>query len=173
MELLEYYDKENLNKIGIEERSIIHKKGLWHREIAVWVINQKKEILLQKRSSFVKRAPNKYYICAGHININEEPEFGAIRELFEEIGLSIDINQLQPLGIYKNEDVDNNHYKYTYLVRTKKDITEYIMQEEEVSELKYISIDYFESMLENDNPDLAFSKKDYPITVIRKLKNLI
>ena len=173
MELLEYYDKENTQKLGIEEREIIHQKGLWHREVAIWVINDNKELLLEKRSPFVKRSPNKYYVCAGHIDINEEPEQGAIRELFEEIGLNIDISELQPLGIFKNENIDNNHYKYTYLVRTTKNINEYIMQEEEVSELKYITIEDFENMLENENSDLAFSKKDYPTTIIQKIKTLI
>lgn len=173
MELLEYYDKENIHKLGIEERSIIHKKGLWHREVAIWVINQKNEILLQKRSPFVKRAPNKYYVCAGHININEEPEHGAARELLEEIGLSININELQLIGIYKNENIDNNHYKYTYLIRITKDITDYVLQKEEVTEVKYIAIEDLENMLEKENPDLAFSKKDYTKGIIKKIKTLI
>ena len=46
MELLEYYDEENKKVLGIEEREIIHKNNLWHREVAVWVINEKNELLL-------------------------------------------------------------------------------------------------------------------------------
>ena len=41
MEYLDVVD-ENNNLIGKnEERNIIHEKGIWHREVAVWIINEK------------------------------------------------------------------------------------------------------------------------------------
>ena len=51
MELLDVVD-ENNNLIGIkEDKNIIHKKGLLHREIAVIIQNENGEYLVQKRSS--------------------------------------------------------------------------------------------------------------------------
>ena len=32
MELLEYYDEKNEKKLGIAERSNIHKNNLWHMD---------------------------------------------------------------------------------------------------------------------------------------------
>ena len=34
----------------LEKRSVVHSKGLWHREIGFIPINSKKQILLQRRS---------------------------------------------------------------------------------------------------------------------------
>ena len=57
MELLDVVD-ENNNLIGIkEDKSIIHEKGLLHREIAVIIQNENGEYLVQKRSSNKKGAP--------------------------------------------------------------------------------------------------------------------
>ena len=59
MELLDVVD-ENNNLTGIQEnRNIIHEKGLLHREIAVFIQNEKGEFLIQKRSANKKQAPNK------------------------------------------------------------------------------------------------------------------
>ena len=50
MEYLDIVDEQNNLTGKTEERDIIHEKGLWHREISVWIMNQKGEVLLQKRS---------------------------------------------------------------------------------------------------------------------------
>lgn len=48
MELLDIVD-ENNNLIGkAEERNIVHEKGLWHRHVGAWIMNEKGEILFQK-----------------------------------------------------------------------------------------------------------------------------
>ena len=41
----EVVDEENNLTGKIEERNIIHKEGLWHREISVWIMNEKGEII--------------------------------------------------------------------------------------------------------------------------------
>ena len=41
---------EDDNIIGEDSRENIHRKGLLHREIHVWIYNKKGEILFQKRS---------------------------------------------------------------------------------------------------------------------------
>lgn len=47
MELLDIVD-ENNNLIGkSEERNIVHEKGLWHRHVGAWIMNEKGEILFQ------------------------------------------------------------------------------------------------------------------------------
>lgn len=49
MELLDVVD-ENNDLTGIQEnKDIIHEKGLLHREIAVFIQNEKGEFLIQKR----------------------------------------------------------------------------------------------------------------------------
>ena len=46
-------------------REECHKNGLWHRAVYAFIINDKKEILLQKRSSNKKQWPNKWDVTIG------------------------------------------------------------------------------------------------------------
>ena len=51
MEYLEIVDEENNLTGETEERDVVHAKGLWHREIAVWI---KKEKYYYKRDHQIK-----------------------------------------------------------------------------------------------------------------------
>ena len=55
-------------------------------------MNEKGELLLQKRAANKKQNPNKWGVCAGHIDAGETVEVSAIRELEEELGLKVTIN---------------------------------------------------------------------------------
>lgn len=81
MEYLDVVDENNNLTGKIEERNIIHEKGIWHREVAVWIMNEQGKILLQKRASTKKQEPNKWAICAGHIDAGETVENAILREL--------------------------------------------------------------------------------------------
>lgn len=170
MELLEYYDSENNQKLGIKERDLIHEENLWHREISVWVLNERNEVLIQKRSANKKQAPNKYGLCAGHIDPNETEKEAAVREVFEETGVKINEEDLQFIDIYVNTDEGNKHFKYIYLVRTDKKIEDMVMQEEEVSELKFITIPELEKIVETKDKAYTFSNKKYVEKVLNILK---
>lgn len=170
MEMLEYYDKDNKEKLGIAERKVVHENGLWHREIAVWIMNENKELLLQRRSPKKKLAPNKLSITAGHIDVGESPEEAALREVSEEIGLKFNLSDLIFIGVYSKEQKDNCCFSYNYLVKTDKSIKQMTMQEEEVSELLYISIDDLQKRMETQDEELSFSKKEYARATLEKIK---
>lgn len=72
-EMLEVYTEDNKTKIGIADRGVVHYCNLWHREIACWVVNEKNEILLQRRSSNKRQSPNMLSVTAGHVDLNELP----------------------------------------------------------------------------------------------------
>jgi len=171
MEMLEYYDEFNNEILGVAERKVIHDKELWHREIAVWVMNEKKELLLQRRSSKKKIGANKLSITAGHIDMGERPEKAALRELKEEIGLEFKESELYFIGVYKNEQKNNNCFSYNYIVKTNKKIEQMTMQEEEVSELMYISIVELEKRMKAQDEEISFVKKEHVKVAINKIKN--
>ena len=89
MEYLEIVDEQNNLTGQVEERDVVHEKGLWHREVAVWIMNEKGEVLLQKRAATTKQGANCWSVCAGHVDPGEEPIDAAIRETYEEVGLQI------------------------------------------------------------------------------------
>ena len=87
----EYFDV--LNNKGdytgkIESREKCHKEGLWHKAVAVFVINSKGQVLLQRRSPNKKMWPNMWDITAGgHVLSGEFGFQSIIRECKEEIGI--------------------------------------------------------------------------------------
>ncbi len=178
---MEYFDivDENNNLIGkTEEREIVHSTGLWHREVAVWVINEKGELLLQKRSANKKQAPNKWALCAGHIDAGETPETSIVREIEEEIGLEVTIDELKFIGAIKKEmhlenGQYNNNFQYMYILKTNKKIEEYKIQYEELSEFKYISLEELKKILETKDNNYTFSEHAYMKDIIPKLEEII
>ena len=81
----EYFDilDENGNKTGkIKLRTEVHRDGDWHKAIHIWIINDKGDILLQRRSADKDSNPNMLDIsCAGHLTAGDDSLNGAIREL--------------------------------------------------------------------------------------------
>lgn len=77
MEYIDIFD-ENNNPIGEKKekrkkkKQQAHEDGNFHRTAHVWIINDKNELLLQKRSASKKSHPNCWDISgAGHIRAGE------------------------------------------------------------------------------------------------------
>mgnify|MGYP000575630431 CR=1 FL=1 len=120
MELLDVLD-ENGNLTGrAEERKIVHEQGLWHIHVGVWIMNQKGELLFQKRSPNKIINPNKWTRTGGHVDSGETPIKGIQRETEEEIGVKnfggiyIQSNTelceylIKVIGAFQSEDTEEN-----------------------------------------------------------------
>ena len=71
-------------------RSEVHARGLLHRATHVLVFNARGEVFLQKRSMQKDRQPGVWdSSCSGHLDSGEDYDSCAVRELREEIGLSL------------------------------------------------------------------------------------
>jgi len=93
-EKLEVVD-ENDNVIGFETREKIHREGLLHREIHIWFITPKGEIIFQHRAKNKDTYPDKLdATVGGHVEPNTSYEETAVKECKEETGVDIDINKL-------------------------------------------------------------------------------
>lgn len=76
--------------IGSKPRSVVHKQGLLHRAVHVLVFNSRGEVFLQKRSMLKDRQPGVWdSSSSGHVDSGEHYDETAVRELREEIGLTI------------------------------------------------------------------------------------
>jgi isopentenyl-diphosphate delta-isomerase type 1 len=76
--------------IGQAPRSRVHAHGLLHRAVHVLVFNSRHEIFLQKRSMKKDRQPGVWdSSCSGHVDAGEDYDQTAVRELAEEIGLTL------------------------------------------------------------------------------------
>jgi len=119
---------------------------LYHQTIHVWFYTNDQKILLQKRASVKKVFPNHWDVSvAGHIGAGEKIESAAIREVQEEIGLSISENDLTKIGLRKDEIVHpngilDNEFKHIYLCKLNKSISELTLQKDEVDDLQLFDI---------------------------------
>src|SRR5205809_6346109 len=76
--------------VGQERRSEVHRRNLRHRAVHVLVFNSKGELFLQKRSMAKATFPGAWDSSAsGHLYSGEDYDPCAVRELQEEIGLSL------------------------------------------------------------------------------------
>ena len=91
--MMEYFDvlTENGEFEGRKEtREVCHEKGLWHKAVAMFMINSKDQVLLQKRSANKKLWPNMWDMTAGgHVLAGEFGFEAIIREIKEELGADI------------------------------------------------------------------------------------
>ena len=77
--------------------------------------------------------------AAGHLAAGESPEHG-IREIEEELGVSVDPARMRSLGIKHDimdeaSGVQNREFAHVFLLRDDRELEKYKLQEDEVSGL--------------------------------------
>ena len=152
VEILTEDGKETCKRIN---KTIAHKEGICHGISAIALIDKDGKLLIQKRSANKKNEPNKWDLSsAGHIDIDETPEQAAVRELFEETGIKVEIEELKLIDTYLNKvkldkDTFINHYTYLFLVQKDIDIKTLQMQESEVSEVIFVDKKKYNEIFNN------------------------
>ncbi len=77
--------------VGRETRRVVHRTGLMHRAVHVFIFNTRGEVFLQKRSMTKDSSPGLWDSSAsGHLDCGEDYDACAVRELREEIGLCVE-----------------------------------------------------------------------------------
>ena len=174
MEYLDIVDENNNVTGKKEERQTIHENGLWHREVCIWIYHKQKGILLQKRAITKRNAPGKWEICAGHVLAGEEPINSAIREIQEEIGITVVPEQLDFITVDKLQkqykDRQNNDFSYRYGLELDDKNEKFKLQKEEVSDVQYVTIEELEKIVMDKNDEYVFSKRSYMKEVLEYLK---
>ena len=103
-EILDIVDRDGNPTGETVSRTIAHRDGIRHRTAHVWLLRHglsgETEILLQKRCADKDSFPGCYDISsAGHIPAGQSFGFSAVRELREELGLTVTEDALCPCGI--------------------------------------------------------------------------
>ncbi len=169
---MEYFDvlDENGNKTGkTKERKAVHKDGDWHKAVHIWIINDKCELLLQKRSLNKDSSPNMWDISsAGHLSAGEDSVTGAIRELKEELNIDINGGELEFLATIQKpgghkKDRINNEFDDVYLLPLNIDIEDIRIQEKEISEVKFVHYKRLEEMVQNKEKDLLIHQEEFDL----------
>ena len=93
-EILEVFDRRN-RLIGRAARGTIHRLGLRHRAVHIFVFNSAGELYLQLRREHKDQYPRHWDTsAAGHVSPGESYPAAAARELAEELGLRETLSQV-------------------------------------------------------------------------------
>jgi isopentenyl-diphosphate delta-isomerase type 1 len=101
--------------IGRETRAEVHRRGLRHRAIHVLVFNAQGRLFLQKRSASKDTFPGLWDSSAsGHLGCGEDYDTCAVRELQEEIGLTVGA---PPERLFKIDSCDKTGLEHVWVYR--------------------------------------------------------
>ena len=159
MELIDVVDENNNLTGQVEERWKAYYGGLWKRTVSCWIMNGNGDVLLQKRTATKKRNPNKWGKTGGQVDSGETPEEAIFREVKEEIGVEIPRNQIAPASIRKSNDKDRR-FAYTFVFVVDYVVNDFVLQEDEVSEVRYFSVEELENAKRCNDSNFTFCSWD-------------
>ncbi len=147
-ELIDIVDRIGNPRGYSRPRDEVHKTGLWHKTVHVWVLNLHNQLLLQKRAVTKETFPGLWDIsAAGHISAGDTSGKTACRELMEEIGICVQEQELTCLftitGIYEDQSRPfiDHELSDVYLLRKEIPLNKEIMRSDEVDDVRYFGID--------------------------------
>lgn len=165
MEYWSVYDINRQKTSQIKLKGESFEKGEFHQVVHCSIINEKNELLIQLRH------PNKKYwsglwdiTCGGSSLANETSQEAIERELFEELGITIEFKLMRPLFTI-NFSFGFDDF---YVLRKNIDIDHLKLQVYEVKAIKWASKDEIKRMIKDQEfipyrveiIDLIFSMGD-------------
>ncbi len=171
-EMVDVYNPDTLEKTGeIIEKSIAHKEGIWHSSIHLIIVNKNcLKTLFQQRASDKELYPSTWDIAVGgHISSGETDHEAVKRELKEELGVDSKDLDIKLLTRYKEELINNNinnkEIVSTYILYKDINISNLVLQQEEVSDVKWITKEEMEELINNQ----VVIPHEYEYQVLRKI----
>lgn len=143
---------ERDRETGVMEKMEAHRKGLLHRAISVFLINDRHEVLIQQRAHSKYHSPGLWSnTCCSHPRPGEATDAAAVRRLQEEMGITCRLREAYNF-VYQAELEDGlseHEFDHVFVGRFNDKPQ---INRDEVADWKYIHI----NKLLNDiqiNPD--------------------
>lgn len=144
MEILDIYD-DNGNITGktmVRGDKSTKLESNEHIALAtIFIENSEGKFLIQKTS---KEKGNIFSTTGGHVDSGETPLDAIKRETKEEIGVNIDLDEIQEYG-YLMFDVP---LRFMFYIKKDIDINNITLQKEEVDYVKYMTVEEIQNLIE-------------------------
>ena len=146
MEIRDLYDdNKKLTNETIKKGEKV-PKGRYYITVVVWIENSNNEFLIQKTS---KQKGSYYSTTGGHVIHNETPIESIIREIKEELGLTIGKDNIKFINQEKHPQAPClfNIYELNMNI----DISNLTLQKEEVEKVQWLTKEEVLKLIENKN----------------------
>lgn len=116
-------------------------KGRYYITVVIFIQNDKNEFLLQRRA---KKKDGKWATTGGHPVSGETSKQGIITEIKEELGINVNVKNIELFKTLKTED----DFIDLYYLKENIDINKIKIQKEEVEDVKWVSIKEIQKMIQ-------------------------
>jgi isopentenyl-diphosphate Delta-isomerase len=160
-DLIDVLSESGLRTGEVLPRADIHRLGKHHRAIHLYMLNDRDEILLQRRALTVDHHPGLFGISVtGHVNAGEHSSDCVRREVEEELGIEPAALSVDFLFSYYQEATLGSTYidrqfNDVYLTRAGVDTTMMRIDLTEVSEVRLVPFGDFCRMVADESGGLA------------------
>ncbi len=143
MELVDVYNRFRENT-GVVRRRKELKSGEYRISTHIWIVNSKKQILIEKRSEKEDMFPGMWAQIGGGVKTGDTSKDTVFNECMEELSLTVKEERLFYIGSYtRTRDIVD-----VWLVNQDVNIHDLKLQEAEVAEVKLVTFEEFDKMIE-------------------------
>ena len=121
------------------------RPGEYHLVVHIWVISSRGRYLIQRRADDKKLMPGEWAATGGAAIAGEDSFTAATRELYEELGIHSDRDNLMWLTRIRRR----NSLLDVWVTTTDVDEDSLTLQKSEVAEAKWVTRTELEEMIEN------------------------
>jgi len=145
---------ESDEQLGLMAKMEAHEKGVLHRAFSVFLFNDKKELLLQRRAVTKYHSPGLWTnTCCSHPRNGENVMEAANRRLMEEMGIMAELEQKFSFIYHAELDQNLIEHELDHVLIGNFNGTP-LLNPEEASEWKFLN-------LEDVKKDVSTSPNDY------------
>lgn len=120
------------------------RQGEYHLVVHIWIISDKGDFLIQKRSEDKKLMPGEWAATGGAAISGENSFMAARRELFEELGIKTNSDTLLKLLRIKRK----NSLLDVWITTFNQNLDTLQLQKSEVAEVRWVKKEELEKMIE-------------------------
>lgn len=144
-ELWDVYDMYREKTGKLHPRGKRLADGEYHLTVHACIFDGQGRMLIQKRQPFKKGWSGLWDITVGgSVTAGENSQEGIMRELSEELGLTLDLHRVRPhLTVQFDQGFDD-----MYLIKKEVDLSSLTLEYEEVEAVKWASLDEILTMMD-------------------------
>ncbi|TVR48423.1 MAG: NUDIX domain-containing protein [Puniceicoccaceae bacterium] len=144
-ELWDIYDASGKKQGRTIQRGHTLQPGEYHLVVQVWPRDSAGRFLIQKRPQHLKYLPGRWAATGGSVLAGETSRQGAVRELAEELGWTVQPEDLTCIL----EERSGNALSSAWLLECDLPVAEVVLQTEEVEEVRWASSAEIRGMVED------------------------